>query len=94
MIPCGNCEKVYIGQTDRKREIRMKEHQSKIKRMEGDSKLVEHILANNHKFDFSKVETLAWETEWKKRIIKESLLTQEKLGKAINDIDYNLNVFG
>ena len=72
----------------------MQEHKSNIKRFAANSKLVEHVETYHHEFDFSKVETLAWEQDWKRRTIKESILTQERLGKTINDTDYILQVFG
>ncbi|CAF3570708.1 unnamed protein product [Rotaria socialis] len=91
-IPCSNCEKVYIGETSRMRETRMAEHRSKIKTLASDSKLVEHIEQHKHKFDFSKVETLARETDWRKRTIKESILTNKACGNAINDTKHILRV--
>ena len=42
----------------------MREHQSNVKRMVESSKLVEHIEEYKPHFDFSKVETLAWESDW------------------------------
>ena len=93
-IPCKQCEYVYVGQTERRKEKRMQEHKSNIRRLAANSKLVEHIEKYHHEFDFSKVETLAWEQDWRRRTIEESLLTQERLGKTINDTDYTLHVFG
>ncbi len=84
-IPCMDCEKVYIGETSRMKETRMKEHKAKIKTLSSDSKLVEHILKYKHNFDFSNTETLAFESNWRRRIIKESILTNRTLGKSINE---------
>ena len=58
-IPCKQCEYVYVGQTERSRDKRMQEHKSNIRRFAANSKLVEHVEAYHHEFDFSKVETLA-----------------------------------
>ncbi|CAF2071453.1 unnamed protein product [Rotaria magnacalcarata] len=91
-IPCSNCKKIYIGETSRMSETRMAEHRSKIKTLASDSKLVEHIEQYKHKFDFSKVETLARETDWRKRTIKESILTNKACGNAINDTKHILRV--
>jgi DNA-binding sugar fermentation-stimulating protein len=93
-IPCSDCNKVYIGETGRMRETRMNEHRAKIRSLASDSKLVEHIQQYKHKFDFSKVETLAVETGWRKRVIKESILTNKMFGNAINDTKHTLRVFG
>ena len=70
-IPCNDCDKVYIGETSRMRDTRINEHKSKIRTLSSDSKIVEHILNFKHKFDFSNTKTLAFESDWRKRIIKE-----------------------
>ncbi len=72
----------------------MNEHKAKIRSLSSDSRLVEHIIKHKHKFDFSNVETLVHETSWRKRIIKESILTNRTQGNAINDIKHALRVFG
>jgi hypothetical protein len=43
------------------------------------------ILSDKHNFDFDNVKTLAFESEWRRRIIKESILTNRTLGKSINE---------
>ncbi|CAF1389693.1 unnamed protein product [Adineta ricciae] len=91
-IPCLNCDKVYIGETSRKKETRMREHQANIRTLSTKSKLVEHILAHKHQFDFVNTKTLALENDWRKRIIKESILTSRTLGKSINEVKHNIQV--
>ena len=93
-IPCSDCDKIYIGETARTKETRLTEHQAKIRSLSLNSKIVEHILKYKHKFDLPKIKTLAWETNWRKRIIKESILTNKALGKAINDTKHTLRIVG
>ena len=93
-IPCMDCEKVYIGETSRARETRIKEHQAKLRKLSSDSKLVEHVLEHNHRIDFSKTETLTWESDWRRRVIKESILTNRTTGKSINDTKHIIRVVG
>ena len=93
-IPCRDCEKIYIGETGRQRKKRMSEHTSAIRKKDMNSEIVKHISNTHHTMDFTKIETLANETKWKRRIIKESLLTHESKGKAINEIKHKLQVFG
>ncbi len=69
------------------------EHRAKIRSLASDSKLVEHVSQYKLKFDFSKVETLVWETDWRKRVIKENILTNRTFGNAINDTKHILRVF-
>ena len=91
-IPCLDCNKVYIGETSRMKETRMKEHKANIKTLATNSKLVEHILTYKHQFDFTNTETLAFESDWRKRVIKESILTSRSLGKSINEVKHTIHV--
>ena len=72
----------------------MKEHQKDIKKMSDSSKITKHVTEHRHSFNFDQAETLSYENNWKRRIIKESLYTQEALDQALNDIRFKLNVFG
>ena len=82
-----DCDTVHIGESSRMKETRMKEHKDRIKTLSSDSKLVEHILEYKHNIDFSNTSTLAFESNWRKRVIKESILTNRTLGRAINEIN-------
>lgn len=91
-IPLMNCDKVYIGETSRMKETRVNEHKAKIRSLSSDSKLVKHILEHKHKFDFSNTLTLALETDWRKPVIKESILNHKTLGRSINDTKHKIRV--
>ena len=91
-IPCMNCEKVYIGETSRLKETRLKEHKANIRTLSSDSKLVEHILKHKHEFDFSNAETLACESNWRRRVIEESILTNRTQGRSINETKHIIQV--
>ncbi|CAF2131168.1 unnamed protein product, partial [Rotaria magnacalcarata] len=93
-IPCQNCEKIYIGETGRSRETRITEHLKAIKKKDTNSEIVKHILNTNHTMNFNKTTALAKETNWKRRIIKESLLTFESKDKAVTEVKHKLQVFG
>ena len=91
-IPCTDCDKKYIGEASRMKETRINEHKAKVKSLSTDSKIVEHILEHSHNFDFSNTATLALETDWRKRVIKESIMTHRTLGRAINDTKHTIRV--
>ena len=93
-VPCKTCDLVYIGETARDRTTRMKEHQTAIKKNLADSDLAKHVNNEKHDADFTNVETIGSESNWRRRIIKESLVTQQQLGKTINQVKHNLRVFG
>jgi len=92
-ISCANCDKCYIGETNREKEIRMKEHQADIKKHTQSSNVAKHANDNKHSFNFIESETLALETNWRRRIIKESLFTHQMQDKALNDVKFKLNIF-
>jgi hypothetical protein len=92
-IQCNDCESIYIGETARDKTTRMKEHQNNIKKMDHNSRIFQHVYHNSHTMNFNHVETLGYESDWRRRIIKESLFTQATLGKAINDTKHNIKVF-
>ena len=75
---------------------RMNEHKAKARLLSADSKIVQHILEHNHSFDFSNASTLALalEKDWRKRVIKESIMTQKTLGRAIDDTKHTIRIVG
>jgi hypothetical protein len=91
-IPCLDCNKVYIGETSRMKETRMKEHKANIRTLSTKSKLVEHILTHKHQFDLTNSKTLALESDWRKRVIKESIFTSRTLGKSINEVKHAIQI--
>jgi hypothetical protein len=92
-VPCKNCDLVYIGETARDRTTRMKEHEVAIRKNTTDSDLAKHMNNTQHAADFTNVETLGNESDWRRRVIKESLFTQQHLGKTINQVKHNIRVF-
>ena len=92
-VPCKNCDLVYIGETARDRNTRMKEHEVAIRKNTADSDLAKHVHNTQHVADFTNVETLGNESDWRRHVIKESLFTQQHLGKTINQVKHNIRVF-
>ena len=88
-IPCANCENVYIGETGRKLETRLREHQEDVekntvgvatrsRRKESatelhKSALTDHAAAHNHIIDWNKTKILDRDSETIKRGIKEAM---------------------
>lgn len=72
-IPC-ECGKVYIGETKRPLEIRIKEHKRNVQLHDvGKSKVAEHVWTQNHKILFDNTEVLDHEQNSLKRKIKETI---------------------
>ena len=92
-IPCLNCDKCYIGETNREKETRMKEHKADIRKHTESSNVAKHANEEKHSFNFTQSETIALETNWRRRIIKESLFTYQMKEKSLNDVKFKLNIF-
>lgn len=70
----------------------MKEHKDDIRILKDTSKIAQHVAEKQHNMDFDNVKILCHESNWRRRIIKESLHTHNSFGKAINDVKHQLNV--
>ena len=71
----------------------MKEHKADIKNNKATSDIAKHMNSQQHKADFSNIETIGNDSVWRRRVIKESLLTQQHLGKTINQVKHVAQVF-
>jgi len=92
-IECKDCDQVYIGQTKRHLETRIKEHRNNIKNPSGNLSVVtNHRISLHHEFEWDKTRILHEERNRKKREIAEMFFFK-KHNNNINlqkDID-NLN---
>jgi hypothetical protein len=66
-ISCTNCSQVYIGETGRRVESRLREHRY------SSSAVTQHMVTKGHIVDFDSVEILHFEQNWFKRRIKEAV---------------------
>ena len=67
------CKKVYIGETGRSLKTRESEHKRVIRNGDGNhSGISKHVLETGHTILWDEVQILAYETNWRKRKIKES----------------------
>ncbi len=53
-IPCSECPSAYVGQTDRQFATCMKQHQTAVRRQDGNSLLALHCLTICHAFDWTR----------------------------------------
>ena len=66
-ISCLNCDKCDVREANREKKVRMKEHQTDIKKFTESSNVAKHANTEKHAFDFDTSETLGLETNWKRR---------------------------
>ena len=70
---CGDCNKVYIGETGRRAVVRKKEHEKDVRELNFRSAIAEHCHNFNHRADFDSFRVLDREKDWVRRRIKESI---------------------
>ncbi|XP_041483471.1 uncharacterized protein LOC121430261 [Lytechinus variegatus] len=73
-IPCGACDKVYIGETGRPVNERMLEHRRDVKHRRIDSSAVaEHAWNADHPPNWDEVSCIARDKHWYTRRVKEAI---------------------
>lgn len=58
-IPCGSCDKTYVGKSNRKISARVAEHRVDMTNKKLTSSLVQHTLEEGHKIDFDNSRVIA-----------------------------------
>ena len=75
-IPCKECPKVYIGQTGRSLQIRLREHQSYVRRRMHEKAVFKHMFDTNHALDWGNSKFIYRSSNEKQRLVVESTLIQ------------------
>ena len=76
-IPCTTCPAVYVGQTSRSLETRLKEHKAAVRHAKTEvSAVAEHVWKENHQMDFQQASILAQEPDTCQRCLLESWFIQ------------------
>ena len=78
IFPCKNCPDKYIGQTSKKIQTRLTEHQNAINRHDHSSLPAKHTDDNGHKFDWSQTICLGQATTKHAREFKEAWHSLDK----------------
>ena len=69
-IPCANCSKSYVGETQRTRKS---EHQKAVARRQGEKlALADHVIKTNHDIAWDEATTLRTSNNWHQRKILEA----------------------
>ena len=94
-VDCNDCDAVYIGQTGRNLDIRIKEHVKSINNLQHSSGLATHCIVNNHKINENSIKLLHRETKGRRLNYIEQLeiLKSVKNENNVNDQQGFLNTF-
>ncbi|KAK4873011.1 hypothetical protein RN001_015040 [Aquatica leii] len=85
-IPCKYCDGCYMGQTNRRVNIRREEHRNAVIKQESTSSLAEHVRKTSHEINFDETKVIANVEHKTKRIIREAIEI-EKLPNSLNTRD-------
>jgi len=84
-LECNDCEKVYIGQTKRHLETRIKEHKNNIRNSSGiQSVVTNHRVSENHEFKWDEPIILHKEKNRRKREIAEMFFIKKFKKKEVS----------
>jgi hypothetical protein len=72
-IPCHNCEKVYIGKTNRKISARVAEHEVDVRNKKTTSTLAVHVMTEGHRINFSGTRSVASIQHETPRVYREAI---------------------
>ena len=94
-VPCGYCDRVYVGQTGNSLETRLKQHQAACRSFQIDkSALAEHSVQADHRINWSDAKVVTNETRWRQRLLAEAFHTNMRSDQALNRCDMTLpNVY-
>ncbi|KAK5638722.1 hypothetical protein RI129_013017 [Pyrocoelia pectoralis] len=72
-IPCKDCQGSYIGQTNRRINVRKEEHQNAVKKDQKTSSLAQHVKSTAHTINFEKTRMIKNIEHTTARIIREAI---------------------
>ena len=93
-VPCKECDAVYIGETLRNLEERLKEHKRHVEKSDlKGSAIAEHVLKTGHSIAWDKAQVIDYEQRWGARKIKESLhIKRERANRQLMNRDGGLAI--
>ena len=75
-IPCMDCNSVYVGETGRNLEKRLKEHQYAVKRMDDKNGISVHAWKKSHRVNWNESRVLKIVPNYFHRRLTEALIIQ------------------
>jgi len=105
-IPCKNCEQVYIVETGRPLEARVKEHRKEVDKITGiftgaektraasicnKSAITDHVCNENHVIDWENAKVVDRESDKAGRLIREAIWIRKTDNMNRDDESYQLS---
>ncbi|XP_074028540.1 uncharacterized protein [Leptinotarsa decemlineata] len=76
--PCSDCDRTYVGQTNRRVPSRVYEHQLAVRKSDPSSSLSKHYQKTGHNIDFANTKTIASAKTLQTRIIREAIEIEKR----------------
>ena len=90
-VPCADCESVYIGETGRTLEKRLKEHRGAVKRNDMKNGIAVHAWNTEHRVDWETATVKQVETHYTRRRIIEAIHIKKQKVTSNLDCGRSLN---
>ena len=90
-VPCADCDCVYVGETGRSLEMRLKEHRYAVKSCDTKNGVAVHAWNNDHHVNWDAARVVAVEHHLTKRKVLESLHIREQRKSSNLDGGYTLS---
>ena len=91
-LPCGSCDKVYIGESI-DLERRTREHRDAIRKGDNNSAVFKHMTQKNHPIDFQNIDKLITVPDTHRRRLIEAILIQNSNNFNIHQSNFKLDMF-
>ncbi len=89
-LSCEDCGAVYVGETERRLQIRIDEHRSSVAKSDGKSAISDHTKATGHRIDWDGVRVIDQEQRFFPRKIREAIKIWERAPELNRDRGYKL----
>ena len=78
-VPCGACNKMYVGETGRSLHERLKEHKYAVKTANMNNGIAAHAWNHQHPVDWASAKVRAFEQHlWKRRVLEAICIKETK----------------
>ena len=90
-VPCGECDRSYIGETGRCLKERLKEHQYAVRTGNMNNGIAAHAWSSQHSVNWDEARVLVFEQHQKRRRVLEAIRIQRN-GDRSSNLDYGLHL--
>ena len=91
-IPCKGCDLIYIGQTGKSLEERIKQHKYSVRSAQESSGVFKHVERFNHSIDWGKSKSIYWSNCMTERLLAEGTIIRKTNSMNLNEGLYKIKL--